>query len=86
LQFPGEENKILFLELPPECTISIYTESGDLVKKIVHDDGSGDESWGEVWQEHQSTQTGQIVVSGLYIAYIETPDGNSITRKFVVVR
>ena len=29
---------------------------------------------------------GQIVTSGLYIAHIETPDGYSVFRKFVIVR
>jgi hypothetical protein len=86
LQFPGQPNKIQFYELPPVCTIRIYTESGDLIKTIEHTNGSGDESWGAVNNEHMTTETGQIVASGLYIANIQTPDGQSANRKFLIVR
>ncbi len=85
LQFLGEPDKIMFLDLPLECTIKIYTESGDLVKTIEHF-GSGDESWGVLSEEHSASETGQIIVSGIYIAYIETPEGESTFVKFVVVR
>jgi len=92
LQYPGEPDKIMFLDVPAYCTIKIYTESGDLVKNLYHTDGSGDESWGVLMEEHMTTLTGQIVVSGIYIAVIEennedgTPTGNSTALKFVVVR
>ena len=91
--YPGEEDKIGFLNVPAYCQIKIYTERGDLIKTINHDDGSGDEYWNAV------TESRQVVVSGLYIAYIEvTKDyydadkkllykkGDSIIKKFVVVR
>lgn len=86
LQFVGEPDKIMFMNLPPECTIRIYTESGDLVKVLEHNDGSGDEPWGGIPDEHSVTETGQVIVSGLYLAHIETPDGDSNIVKFVVVR
>jgi len=85
LQYTGEPNKIMFLNLPIKCTIRIYTESGDLVQKIEHF-GSGDESWGKIQQEHLVTLSDQLIVSGIYIAHIETPDGKSAIKKFVVVR
>ncbi|MCD6375945.1 MAG: hypothetical protein J7L94_10485 [Caldisericaceae bacterium] len=85
IQFTGEPDKIAFLNLPEKCTIKIYTESGDLVKTIEHF-GSGDESWGRLAEEHMVTDYGQQVVSGLYFAYIETPDGKSVIKKFVIVR
>jgi hypothetical protein len=83
--FPGEPNKIVFKNLPIECTISIYTESGDLVEMIDHF-GSGDASWGVLPEQHMATRSGQRVVSGIYIAYFETPDGRTAIRKFVIVR
>jgi hypothetical protein len=83
--FPGEPNKIMFFNVPSTCTIRIFTETGDLVKVIEHV-GAGDKEWGDIPQEHQATDIGQIVTSGLYIAHIETPDGSSTVRKFVVVR
>lgn len=86
LQWPGEPDKIMFMNLPPECTIKIYTESGDLIKTLDHNDGSGDEPWGVLSQEFSTTETGQVVVSGIYIAHIETPDGNARNLKFLVVR
>ena len=85
LQFTGDPNKILFLEVPETATIRIYTESGDLIKTIEHS-GSGDASWGILQEEHSATDNGQIVTSGIYIAHIQTPDGDSTILKFVVVR
>ena len=75
----------MFYGLPLKCTIRIFTEAGDLVKVIEHE-GSGDHPWGDIEQEYQATEVGQIVVSGLYIAHIQTPDGQSTVRKFIVVR
>lgn len=86
LQYIGEPDKIMFLNLPPECTITIYTERGDLVKTLNHADGSGDEAWGTLREEHLSTETGQMIVSGVYIAHIETPNGEISNVKFVIVR
>jgi len=79
LQFDSAD-RIAFFGLPPVCTIKIYTERGDLIYTIDHSDGSGDELWDSL------TTSRQIVVSGLYIAYIETPDGESAVRKFVIIR
>ena len=79
-QYPGEQDKIMFLDIPGQCTIKIYTERGDLIKTINHTNGSGDESW------FSNTEFRQVVVSGIYIAHFETPDGRSTFRKFVVIR
>ena len=92
MHYPGEENKIMFLDLPGYCTIKIYTESGDLVKTLYHTDGSGDEAWGVLETEHMASESEQIVVSGIYIALIEetniegTPTGERQFVKFVIVR
>jgi len=86
IQWPGEKDKIMFMNLPPVCTINIYTESGDLVKTLEHTDGSGDEPWGILTEEWSTTETGQVIVSGIYIAHIETPDGEGTNLKFLVVR
>ncbi len=102
IQFPGENNKIMFYDIPPYCQIKIFSESGDLIKTIDHDNGSGDQVWGIVEEanSHSTSNTGQLIVSGIYIAFIEvTQDytdpssgtrlfkkGESTTAKFVVVR
>lgn len=65
LQYPSESDKIMFLDIPGQCDISIYTERGDLVKIITHRDGSGDESWNLI------SNNRQVLVSGVYIAYIQ---------------
>jgi hypothetical protein len=82
LNFPGpplQRNKLLFSNLPPVCTIRIYTVSGDLVETIEHTDGSGDEEWDQI------SRSNQFVLSGIYIAHIESDLGNQIV-KFVIVR
>ena len=76
----GLEDRIAFFGLPEVCTIKIFTERGDLVNIIEHTDGSADDYW------HQETESRQIVVSGLYIAYFETPEGESTFRKFIIIR
>jgi hypothetical protein len=86
IQFPGDPNRIIFYNLPPECTIRIFSESGDLVETLEHTSGSGDEAWGILQNEQQTTGTGQIPVSGLYIANITTPDGQGRNIKFLIVR
>jgi hypothetical protein len=79
LQYSGEYNKIMFLNLPVECKIRIFTERGDLIYTINHY-GSGDNRWDLI------TSSRQIVVSGVYIATFETPDGKVAYQKFVIIR
>ncbi|NOZ60382.1 MAG: fibronectin [Calditrichaeota bacterium] len=93
-QYPGEADKIMFLNIPGHCTINIYTERGDLIETIHHEDGSGDHEWNSI------TSSRQVVVSGIYIAVFtvtqdySNPDtgeiifrkGNSTFKKFVIIR
>lgn len=74
-----QNNKLLFVGLPGNCIIRIFTVSGDLVKTIHHTSGLGSEEWNQV------TDSNQFIVSGLYIAYVESDLGNEII-KFVVIR
>ena len=95
IQFGNDSpDRIAFFGLPKFCTIRIYTERGDLVDTIEHVDGSGDELWDSV------TSSLQVVVSGVYIAYIEVSEdiydeatnelilrkGASTYRKFTIIR
>ncbi len=73
-------DRIMFLDIPPVCTIRIFTERGDLIETIEHTDGSGDEAWNSI------TKHRQVVVSGIYLAHFETPEGESTYRKFIVIR
>lgn len=73
-------DRLMFLNIPPVCTIRIFTERGDLIETIEHTDGSGDEAWNSI------TSSRQLIVSGLYIAHFEDPEGGSAVRKFTVIR
>ncbi|MCJ7802782.1 MAG: hypothetical protein MUP82_10545, partial [Candidatus Marinimicrobia bacterium] len=84
--FTGDDNKLLFVNLPPYCTLRIYTSTGDLIQTIEHESGSGDASWDQV------TKSNQLIASGVYILQVDNAkdiNGNSIAgaiEKFVVVR
>lgn len=83
VSFPGidDEDKIAFYNIPGQCTIRIYTELGELIKTIEHTNGSGDEFW------YQVTSSGQIIVSGIYIAVItDNVTGENHIAKFAVIR
>jgi hypothetical protein len=94
LQYVGEDDKLMFLNIPGHCTIRIFTERGDLINTIQHEDGSGDESWNSI------TSSRQVVVSGIYIVHFEvTQDfydpatnqllykkGEKAFRKLVIIR
>lgn len=84
--FSDETNKLLFVNLPPYCTIKIFTATGDLVKTIEHTNGSADNSWDQV------TDFNQLAASGVYIMHVssardadQNPLPNAIS-KFVIVR
>jgi len=76
---PEEQDKINFFGLPTACKLKIFTERGDLIYSKDHF-GSGDETW------FSTTSSGQIVSSGIYILYVETPDGQKVFRKFIIIR
>jgi len=81
LRFPSEPDKIAFFNIPGNCMISIYTELGELIKQIKHDDGTGDAYWNSI------TSSNQIIVSGIYIVVIENKDtGEKVIKKLVVIR
>ncbi len=75
----GHGDKISFFNLPYKCTLSIFTETGDLVSKIVHE-GNADEEW------DQRTDSNQYVTSGIYILAIteaKALDGTALDNQFV---
>lgn len=82
----ARSNTILFVNLPPFCTLKIFTVTGDLIKKIEHTSGSADDEWNLI------TDTNQFVASGVYILLVSKAKnlaGESIgetIEKFVVIR
>jgi hypothetical protein len=78
-----DQRGIAFFNLPSVCTIKIYTENGDLVYTIVHNQPNT-QSGSEVWNMLTSSQ--QVIYSGVYIAVFQKQSGESSFQKFVVVR
>jgi hypothetical protein len=68
----GEENSIVWTSLPAECTIRIYTASGELVKTMKHlSKTSGQEVWDQLTDSRQQT------APGIYFWIVESPVGNA---------
>jgi hypothetical protein len=76
-----EGDRIAFFNIPGQCKIKIYTETGQLIKEIIHSNGSGDEYW------NSNTSSGQVIVSGVYIVVFENmKTGERTIRKLAVIR
>lgn len=76
-----ENNRRLrFMYLPPECSIKIYTVRGELVKRINHENGTGDEDW------NLTNESGVEVAFGLYIYVVEIPGGGKSMGKFAIIK
>jgi hypothetical protein len=74
-------DRIGFLDIPGNCTIRIYTETAELIKTIEHTTGTGDEYW------NLTTDSQQVIVSGLYIVMVDNNDtGERSIKKFSVIR
>ena len=66
--------------LPSECTISIYTTRGELVNKLYHNNGTGDENW------NLTNSSGIEIAFGVYIYIVQTPGGEKTMGKFAVIK
>ncbi len=64
----GPYDRIMFYGIPPKCKLKIFTDDGTLIWEKLHTNGSGDEAW------DSKTLSNQIVVSGIYILYVEVTD------------
>jgi hypothetical protein len=85
-------NRVRFINLPADATISIFTLAGDLVKTIhagsvvyvsrdvaISGDFSGIAEW------DLTTKNNQEVVSGVYLYVVESSKGTT-TGKFTIMR
>ena len=75
--------RIHFANIPPKCTISIFSLDGDLVREIRHDKDPGDPTsrhaeWGLI------SRNGLRVVSGLYYWVVES-DSRTEMGKLVII-
>ncbi len=80
--------KIEFRNLPENCTIRIYTVSGDLVRTLFHKpDQFGNLSGTESW--NQKSDSGLLVAPGVYIYHIQSNTAGldkSLSGKLVIIR
>ncbi|MGQ9853119.1 MAG: hypothetical protein ACUVTG_06960, partial [Candidatus Oleimicrobiaceae bacterium] len=81
-RFGRGERRIQFLNLPPKCTIRIYTVRGQLVDTIYHDApvSYGAETWDLV------SKDGQDIAYGIYLYHIDAPGIGSTTGRFAVIK
>lgn len=79
--FAGDDTKIGFYGLPAQCTIRIFTYSGQLVETIEHD---SPDSYSTEW--FQTSKNDQEIASGLYLFVVTTPEGDTFKGKFVVIK
>jgi len=81
LQSGRGERKIYFVNLPRDCTIRIYTMSGELVRKLEHHESvyNGAQSWDLL--NHDNLE----VAYGVYIYHVETDNAETI-GKFAVIK
>lgn len=87
----GEELRMEFIGLPAKAIIRIYTLSGDLIREIQHDDGSGSEAWGsKETLDYQTNKWMQYVSPGFYIFQVESKvpghEGETFIGKFAIIR
>lgn len=71
--------QIQFINLPPECTIHIFTVDADLVKTINHSSSNGTEVW------DLRSEGGREISAGMYIYVVKTSGGEFIDR-FAVIK
>lgn len=76
---------IWFANLPPKCTIHIYSLDGDRIRTLEHDvDPSNPEHKREMWGLINRNQ--QVVETGLYYFVVEIPGGVTQVGKFAILR
>ncbi len=81
---PDRSHRIHFANLPPKCTIRIYSLDGDLVRELNHDmDPSDPTSSHHEW--NLITRNTQLAVTGLYYFVVESETRTQI-GKFAIIR
>jgi hypothetical protein len=77
-----QDRRILFINLPVECEIKIYTLAGDLVDTIYHNDPvEGFEGW------NLTSSIRQALASGIYLFSVkDLRNGNAQVGKFVILK
>ncbi|HEX9951813.1 MAG TPA: hypothetical protein VGB53_08600 [Rubricoccaceae bacterium] len=76
------EREIVFMGLPPQCTIRIYTVTGDLVQTLTHDStvDDGQEPWNLV------SRDGMDVAYGVYLFHVDAPGVGTSVGRFALIK
>jgi hypothetical protein len=77
-----QQRKVDFVNLPPKCTIKIFTASGRLVKELKHSAANdfGRESW------DLTSEDGPEVSFGMYFFVVEADDLGISRGKFAIIK
>lgn len=80
---PQSGRRINFINLPPKCTIRVYTLDGDLVQQINHDKNpgasdSGVDSWDLL------SRNAQPAASGMYLFVVESAEGRYVGKILII--
>jgi len=71
--------QIQFINLPPECTIYIFTVDADIIKTLYHSSTNGTEVW------DLRAEGGREIAAGVYIYLVKTSDSEYLER-FAVIK
>ena len=87
----NEELRMEFIGLPSSAVIRIYSMTGDLIREIEHDDGSGSAAWGsQQTLDYQTSEWMQYVAPGVYVYHVESrapgSEGESYVGKFAIIK
>ncbi|MEX0720894.1 MAG: hypothetical protein WD059_09515 [Balneolaceae bacterium] len=76
------ERRIYFMNLPPKCTIRIYTINGELVQTLEHNESidNGQEAW------DLTTKDGMNLAYGVYLFNVEAKGVGSHNGRFAVIK
>ena len=81
--FIDHERRIHFINLPPSCTIKIFTLSGDLVKEIEHPGIDTDTDAKLQWNMRSTNN--ELVASGIYLFTVESQRGSQIGKIVIIL-
>jgi len=78
----NSQRRVDFVNLPPKCTIYIFSANGALVKKLEHDEpwDVGRHSW------DLTSEDGPEVAFGMYFFVVEAPGLDTQRGKFAIIK
>jgi hypothetical protein len=80
------EARIVFANLPPACTIRIFSEAADHVATLQHGPGQAITTSPTSAHWNLVSDAGEDIAPGIYIFFIESADGFQQTGKVIIAR